>query len=87
MKKSKKEPGKMRSTPPSPEIIIKFREGGSLTEKEGRLYAEHLSLKRFYHTLESVKGAQVRRSFRMKEDRIRKLKTQANRHLKRPSPV
>ena len=46
MKKSKNEPGKMRSAPPPPEIIIKFREGGSLTKKEGILKAEHLSLKK-----------------------------------------
>lgn len=86
MKELKKKPREMRPTPPSPEIIIKFREGGSLTEKRGRLYAEHLSLKRFYHTLGSVKGAQVRRSFSMEEGLIRELKTRASRHLKRPIP-
>jgi hypothetical protein len=69
-----------------PEIIVKFQEGGTLEEKNGRIYAEHLSLKKFHRTLESVKGAQARLSFRMKKDRIRELQALAGRKLKRRLP-
>ncbi len=86
MEEKEKEQRAKRPAPLPPEIIIKFREGGPLEEKEGRLYAEHLSLERFHRTLESVKGAQVRRSFRMETSRLREMQTQASRRLKRVLP-
>ena len=60
--------------PQSREIIIKFREGGALETKDGRITAEHLSLERFYHTLDSIRGAQVRQSFHMKRERLNELR-------------
>ena len=53
---------------PGPEIIVKFREGGSLKDKKDHLEAQHISLKRFERTLGSRKGAVARRSFDMKQE-------------------
>lgn len=86
MEEKKKKQRNKRPIPSPPEIIIKFREGGSLEEEKGMLYAQHLSLKRFYRILESVKGAQVHRSFRLETGRLREMQIQARRNLKRPLP-
>lgn len=75
-----------QSTAGSQEIIVKFREGGPLEEKKSRLQAKHISLRRFESTLASIKGAKVRRSFDMKQDRIREMLGRARRRLKRPIP-
>ena len=55
-------------------------------KRGGSIYAQHLSLEKFYRTLQSVKGAQVRRSFRTEVNRLREMQTQASRRLKRPLP-
>jgi hypothetical protein len=83
-----KEQQRLRPTPISAgqEIIVKFREGGPLEEQKGRLSAEHISFKRFERTLEFFKGAEVRRSFDMKPERLREMQARAKRHLKRPIP-
>ena len=72
--------------PQSREIIIKFREGGSFESKDGRIIAEHITLDRFYHTLESVTGAQARLSFDIKKDRLNELQMRAGRSLRKPIP-
>ncbi len=84
-KRTGKKPIK-KQEPLFPEIIVKFREGGPLEEKEGQLYARHLSLENFTRILKSVKGAIVVRSFRGDTDRLQKMQTQASISLKRPLP-
>ncbi len=86
MEETKKRPPVKNQKLLPPEIIIKFREGGILEEKEGKLYAQHLSLEKFHRILQSVKGAQVIRSFRAAAERLRQMQAQASRSLKRPIP-
>jgi hypothetical protein len=68
------------------EIIIKFKEGGFLEEKEGKLHAPHLSLLNFYRTLQSIKGAKVHKSFHTRSKRMHKLRDQAVKRLHRQVP-
>ena len=70
----------------NPEIIVKFREGGTLEDKNGHLHAEHISLQRFKHTLDSIQGMHARRSFDMPQARLQEMQARARRHLKRPIP-
>jgi hypothetical protein len=86
MNEKRMEGTKKKRMPQSREIIIKFREGGPLEAKGGRISAEHISLDRFYHTLESISGAQARLSFDMKKDRLNELRMRAVRSLRKPIP-
>jgi hypothetical protein len=79
-----------RGDNPSPqifsEIIVKFREGGEIEKKRGRLYAQHLSLEQFYKTVKSIEGAQVRRSFHVEKERLREMNIKARKGRERPIP-
>ncbi|MFW9973012.1 MAG: S8 family serine peptidase [Candidatus Odinarchaeota archaeon] len=68
------------------EIIVKFCEGGMISEREGRLYADHLKLEGFYKILSTVKGAIIFLSFPFKPDRLEEMKIRAKKSLKREIP-
>lgn len=86
MKKESQQYKKPTTMFSGPEIIVKFREGGSLEEKNGRFKANHISFERFENTLASIKGATARRSFEMEQDRLQEMQSKARRHLKRTIP-
>jgi len=59
------------------EIIVKFREGGTLEEKDGKFVAEHLDLDDFYKVIDSIKGLEARQSFPKVTKRLKELNFKA----------
>ena len=72
--------------PNAPQIIVKFREGGSLWESRGRLKSNNISLDHFENAVRGVKGATVKMSSRMEKTKIRDLQARARRTLKKEIP-
>lgn len=77
---------KVKSDQYAPQIIVKFHEGGSLEEVDGRIRATNLSLERFERAVQRVKGATACLSSRMNREKLHLLQRTARRNLKRSIP-
>lgn len=57
-----------------PDIIIKFREGGILTETDGKLEAEHLKFEKFREVINDLQGVRVEQSFKFDSKYLEELR-------------